>query len=123
MPQVPTRHAQRVGGLLPSTNYEPQLPKKLPELPGVTITIVRPYKQARAQAELARTKAGPELTVRVNKFDKALIEEGAALCGLAAADYARQCAIHTAQAIKAQLANEQPSDPAAKDRSGHEEKP
>lgn len=121
MPQIPKHQVGKVGvatntpvgtpatqitHLLPSTNYEPKLPRKLPNLPGVTITIVRPYPQTRAQGELARTKEGPEVTVRVNKMDKALLEEGAKMCGLRMADYVRQCAIHTTQALKAQQVND-----------------
>jgi hypothetical protein len=116
MPQVPKHQVGKVGvapseipHVLPSTNYDPKLPKKLPNLPGVTITIVRPYPQTRAHGELARTKAGPEITVRVNTMDKTIIDEGAKLCGLRTADYVRQCALHTTQAMKAQHSHD--SDP------------
>ena len=100
MPQVPTRKPIVAPTTLPPTNYAAMPRTAHSELPGVTAIVVIPYPQRRAVGELRREKNGPELTVRVNALDRALIVEGAKLCGLSIADYMRQCATHMTNALK-----------------------
>lgn len=71
-------------------------------LPGITAVVVIPHKLRRAIGGLARKKDGPEITVRINDYDKAMISEGAKICGLNMADYVRQCAVNMTQAMKGQ---------------------
>lgn len=71
-------------------------------LPGVTAVVIIPHQLRRAIGGLARKKDGPEVTIRVNEYDKAIIYEGAKMCGLKVADYVRQCAVNMTQAMKGQ---------------------
>jgi len=71
-------------------------------LPGVTAVVIIPHKQRRSVGGLARTKNGPELTIRMNELDKMYFAEGAKRCGLSMADYVRQCAVNMANAIRSQ---------------------
>lgn len=71
-------------------------------LPGVTAVVVIPHQLRRAIGGLARKKDGPEITVRVNDYDRSMIIEGAKMCGLNMADYVRQCAVNMTQAMKGQ---------------------